>query len=1077
MKEVWEREDYIERGLTSSEVEEHIASGKVNGEQTVRTKTVAQILWSNIFTFFNLVFAIMAIILAFFVEPNASGLGNFGFLGLVVINAGIGILQELRAKRTMDKLSLISAPKVKVIRSGEQTETTVEEVLLDDLTVLSAGDQICADAVIIEGNIEVNESLITGESDAVNKNVGDEVMSGSAVVSGKAKARVIHIGLDNFAMKISAGAKYFKKPNSAIWRALMLIVKVMAAIIVPLGIALFCVKYVVQGGDLNATVVNTIGTLVGMIPSGLAALSSAVFCISVIRLARHKTLAQDMYCVETLARVDVLCLDKTGTITTGEMEVHGVKPRRGLSEEDFKIIIKTLLDATQDENATAIALRNYVTGAESLGKAETVVPFSSARKWSGAYVGDRSYVLGAPEFVLDMTKPTTATVCEEMASKGYRVLAVASSPSKFKDNTLPKGIKAEGFIFITDTIRAEAPDTLKFFKEQGVEIKIISGDNPVTVQAVARRAGLENCDRILDMSTLAAGTDFTEIVDDYTVFGRVLPDQKLALIKALKAKGHTVAMTGDGVNDVLALKEADCSIAMASGSDAAKNVSSLVLLDSNFASMPRVVAEGRRSINNLERSASLFLVKTIYNFLLALMFMFIPSELPFAPQQLTLIGIVTIGVPSFILALEPNSERVTGRFLPKVLSSALPGALMVIAGIGGVLIAKRYFLPDLSAEQIQSMYVIVTTFVGFLYLFKVCLPFNVVHAVLYIFCVAFFVACYFIETPIFALREIFGLSHDFTKGMAQAMAIIAAIILPWFIVIFRLTTKLRFKVEKFLDERIFAGRREREEKKNEKRRLKEAQAELKRRENAINRLDAALAEQTESGLREEKEQSESKKVVSAETTIENANEPIDLATEKTAEEVDTGSEIPTTKQEESVADKADFDEKTEETKPVVKGTGGKKAKLKTAVQEEKITVKEEKIASESEEKEENPSLTGNEKKTEEKEKDEGTEGAKQEKKTPVKKPAAKKAPQVQRVTVRVLGGKSNERNVVKKAEKGDDGKEEKVQEAKPRKARSDKKESKTVKEPETNIVKAAKFPVEKIKKESSEPKKSENLES
>ncbi len=1049
MKEIWEREDYIERGLTATEVEEHIASGKVNGEQTVRTKTVAQILWSNIFTFFNLVFAIMAIILAFFVEPNASGLGNFGFLGLVVINAGIGILQELRAKRTMDKLSLISAPKVKVIRSGEQIETAVEEVLLDDLTVLSAGDQICADAVIIEGNIEVNESLITGESDAVNKNVGDEVMSGSAVVSGKAKARVIHIGMDNFAMKISAGAKYFKKPNSAIWRSLMLIVKVMAAIIVPLGIALFCIKYVVQGGDLNATVVNTIGTLVGMIPSGLAALSSAVFCISVIRLARHKTLAQDMYCVETLARVDVLCLDKTGTITTGEMEVNGVKPRRGLSEEDFKVMIKTLLDATQDENATAIALRNYVGEVESLGKAETVVPFSSARKWSGAYVGDRSYVLGAPEFVLDMTKPTTASVCEEMAAQGYRVLAVASSPSKFKDNALPKGIKAEGFVFITDTIRAEAPDTLKFFKEQGVEIKIISGDNPVTVQAVARRAGLENCDRILDASTLAEGTDIAEIADEYTVFGRVLPDQKLALVKALKAKGHTVAMTGDGVNDVLALKEADCSVAMASGSDAAKNVSSLVLLDSNFASMPRVVAEGRRSINNLERSASLFLVKTIYNFLLALMFMIIPSELPFAPQQLTLIGIVTIGVPSFILALEPNSERVTGRFLPKVLSSALPGALMVVAGIGGVLIAKTCFLPGLTAEQIQSMYVIITTFVGFLYLFKVCLPFNAVHTVLYIFCVGFFVACYFVETPIFALREIFGLSHDFNKGMAQALAIIAAIILPWFIIIFRLTGKLRFKVEKFLDERVFTGRQGREAKKTEKRKRREERAEERRKAKLLMRTESVVLNEVpteaEDGRKAPTEET-GKDVTEGLATEEKEREqsPICKGETEREEEASEKSEEP------EVRETAEENGVTGKDEPSgTKSSGRGKGRQADAVAETEA-------APEEEEKQQIPAikeLTSEEK---------AANGSGKERKDAAKKPVARKVPKVQRVTVRVLGGKSNVGNAGRTA-KGD-GREGKKIETET--SQKEKAEPKKDKPSESETVRTAKKTASKGKKES-----------
>lgn len=806
MNELTESAVYLENGLTVSEVESRIAEGKINGEQTVRTKSVAQILCSNIFTFFNFIFITMAFILAFFVDFNASGVGNYGFMMLVIINAGIGIAQELKAKRTMDKLSLISAPRVKVIRDGQQSDVAVKDVVMDELTLLTAGDQICADAVIKEGSIEVNESLITGEPDAITKKAGDEVMSGSCVVSGRAKARVIHIGMDNFAMKISVGAKYFKKPNSAIWRSLMLIVKIMAAIIVPLGIALFCVKYLVQGGDLNATVVTTIGTLIGMIPSGLAALCSTVFCISVMRLGRHKTLAQDMYCVETLARVDVLCLDKTGTITSGEMEVNGIRPRKELTEEAFKKIIKNIISASTDENATALAIRRYVADIEATQTAEETVAFSSIRKWSGAYINGRSYVLGAPEFILNMEKGSTAAVCAEMAEKGYRVLCVASSKNRFKDSLLPKMLRFEGFLFLTDKIRDEAPNTLKFFREQGVALKIISGDNPVTVRAVAIRAGFDCADEIIDLSTVEAGTDLREIAEKYAIFGRVSPEQKLELVKALKNNGHTVAMTGDGVNDVLALKESDCSIAMASGSDAAKNVSSLVLLDSNFASLPKVVAEGRRSINNLERSASLFLVKTIYNFLLALIFMIVPSELPFEPKQLTLIGIVTIGIPSFILALERNTERVKGRFLPKVLSSALPGALMVVVGIMAVLIAGKFFLPNITTQQTQCMYVLVTTFVGFIYLFKVCMPFNLRHAMLCITVVAMFTACYFIKLPFLDLQELFGLTTDITKEMAQAMAIIGAIILPWFVILFQLTAKIRVKTEKLLDKRLFGKR-------------------------------------------------------------------------------------------------------------------------------------------------------------------------------------------------------------------------------------------------------------------------------
>lgn len=733
----------IEKGLNFQEVEERISQGKVNGDTNVKTKSVMHILRENIVTFFNFVFVVLALLIFCFLDSSESILtilGNFGFLMIVVFNALVGIFQELRAKRTIDKLSLISAPKVQVIRDGEKSEIAVKDIVLDDITILSTGSQICADGKIVEGSVEVNESLITGEPDAILKNVGDEVMSGSFVVAGSAKAQVIHVGQDNFATKISSGAKYFKKPNSEIWRSLMYLVKVMACIIVPLGIALFFIKYYVQGNPedatgtittlfgykvdkyLSNTVLGTAATVIGMIPSGLVALSSTVFCVSVLRLSSHKTLAQDLYCVETLARVDVLCLDKTGTITEGTMEVHEIKPSKGREENDIKQIIKNVTSALQDDNATINALRNYVEDYVAQGNVEALVPFSSQRKWSGARIDGVSYVMGAPEFVFEKANKTVQKVTDEMAEQGYRVMVLASSQKPFGKNALPKSLKLESFVFITDKIRAEAPETLQFFKQEGVQVKIISGDNPQTVRAVALRAGLEDCDNYVDMSTLQTEEEVYEAAEKYTIFGRVLPDQKLMLVKALKAKGHTVAMTGDGVNDVLALKESDCSVAMASGSDAAKNVSSLVLLDSNFSSMPRVVAEGRRSINNLERSAALYIMKTIYNTLLALLFMIVVEPLPFTPQNLTIMGMVTIGAPSVILALEPNSDRVTGRFLPKVLSTALPGGLTVLLGAIIVILCNRLLVPDLTDGQAQTVFIWVITFVGFVLLFKVSLP-------------------------------------------------------------------------------------------------------------------------------------------------------------------------------------------------------------------------------------------------------------------------------------------------------------------------------------------------------------------
>ena len=786
-------------GLSNEEVRERVAAGKVNGEQTVRTKSVAQILRSNILTFFNFVFIVLAVLLAGFVPAGMDGIGNFGFLILIVFNTLVGIVQELRAKRTMDRLSLLSAPKAVVVREGETREIAIEDIVLDDIAELSSGRQVCADGIIVEGSCEVNESLVTGEPDAIVKNVGDRVISGSFVVSGKAKCRVEHVGADNFVMKISSGAKYFKKPTSEIWRSLMLIVKVMSIVIVPVGIALFCSKYFRDTSALNDTVVTTIGSVIGMIPSGLVALASTVFCVSVIRLSRRKTLAQDLYCVETLARVDVLCLDKTGTITEGSMEVNGVEPREGLSEEEFKAVLKDTVAATGDENATALALRNYLDGVPSSRTAENVVPFSSARKWSGARFDGVSYALGAVEFTLGHGEGGIFDTAAAHAEEGYRVLALVSSKGDFIDQKLPDNVTFEGFVYLTDKIRAEAPDTLRFFREQGVDVKIISGDNPSTVRAVAKRAGLEKCDDIIDMSTLSTEEEVREAAGKYTVFGSVLPDQKLTLVKALKAAGHTVAMTGDGVNDVLALKEADCSVAMASGSDAAKNVSSLVLLDSNFASMPHIVAEGRRSINNLERSAALYIMKTVYNVLLALLFMIVNEPLPFEPRNLTLIGGVTIGMPSIVLALEPNNELVRGRFLTKVLCYAVPGGVIVLLGAAAVMVADRCFI-DVSPDQIRTMYCIVTTFVGMIYLFRVALPPTWIHIVLCIVMAGIYVGCYVTEIPI--IIDFFGVNNDVTAEMGKAMAAICAVLAVLYTAVSVPTRNLHSKIDTALNSKL-----------------------------------------------------------------------------------------------------------------------------------------------------------------------------------------------------------------------------------------------------------------------------------
>ncbi len=783
-----------EIGLTAEEVASRVSEGKINGTQTIKTKSIPQILRENILTFFNFVFVAFAVILAFFIpkDSGVAGLGNFGFMILIVCNCAVGVIQGIRSKRTMDKLSLLSAPKAIVVRDGEEKEIAIEDIVLDDVAILSTGKQICADGIIVDGSIEVNESLITGEPDAIVKNPGDEVMSGSFVVSGKAKCQVQHIGADNFVMKISSGAKYFKRPSSEIWRSLMFVTKFMSVVIIPVGIALFLIKYLAQDGQLNDTVIKTLGTLIGMMPSGLVALATTVFCVSVIRLSKYKTNAQDLYCIETLARVDVLCLDKTGTITEGSMEVNEVESEL-LSTGEVKQLLKDFTTALDGEDATSMAIKDFTREFSANKTHSALVPFSSARKWSGATFDGTSYVLGAPEFVFPNMDEDMRSKISIQAEQGYRVLVLAKADCEFDGHNLPDQLSLVAYVYITDKIRAEAPDTLRYFREQGVEVKIISGDNPATVHAVALRAGLENCDNIIDMSTVNY-EDIPEIAEKYTIFGRVLPDQKLALVKALKAHGHTVAMTGDGVNDVLALKEADCSVAMASGSDAAKNVSSLVLLDSNFASMPKVVEEGRRSINNLERSASLYLMKTLYNTMLAILFMVVPFDLPFEPRHLTLISSVTIGMPSVVLALEPNKDRVSGHFLPKVLSQALPGSLTVVLGAVAVIIADACFL-HLELVQVQSLYLVLTTFVGLMYLFKVSMPFNWIHVINFVAMIGIFIAFYFIDLGFFSTIEFFGLNKDFSMDMIYALLAIGACLVVGFIALLFATKGINKKNE------------------------------------------------------------------------------------------------------------------------------------------------------------------------------------------------------------------------------------------------------------------------------------------
>ncbi len=712
-------------GLTNAQVAMRSQQGLTNAETGVKTKTEKQILLSNLLTFFNILNFVLAIALVL-----VGSYKNTLFMGQIICNLLIGTFQEIRSKRTIDRLTLISAPRAEVIRDGQKHGIAISEIVLDDMLVLSSGNQVPADSIVMQDECEVNESLITGESDPILKKQGDEILSGSFLVSGKCTAQVEHVGKDNYASQITGSAKYIKKRSSEIMNSIDTLIKVIGFGLLPIGALLFYKDKFVINQTLQGSVNHTVAALIGMIPEGLVLLTSVVFAVSVIKLSRQKTLVQDLYCVETLARVDTLCLDKTGTITEGTMQVDDIVPFEGFSAEDMQEALKALVEALPDDNPTFLAVQERFAGAAEW-TVDEIVPFSSARKWSGAFFpAQGTYIMGAGEFILGQHFAAIRPIAEEYAKRGQRVLLLVHSQNSFGGvKEVPAQVQCMGLVLISDKIRREARRTLRYFADQGVDLKIISGDNAVTVANIAERAGLENASRYVDATTLETDEDIQYAVRNYSVFGRVTPQQKLAFVKALKEDGHTVAMTGDGVNDVLALKEADCSIAMASGSDAAKTVSSLVLLNSSFAPMPMIVQEGRRSINNLQRSASLFLSKTIFSTMISLMFLFLSYSFPFESIQLTLISTFTIGIPSFILALEPNRDRVKGSFLANVMKLSVPAGLtmatnmLVLSALGPTF--------GITNSQFSTLAVIATSLTGFIMLFKVCAPFNALRGVLF----------------------------------------------------------------------------------------------------------------------------------------------------------------------------------------------------------------------------------------------------------------------------------------------------------------------------------------------------------
>ena len=711
------------RGLTKKEVEERIAKNQVNTINNSHTKTIKEIFLSNIFTYFNILNLVLAgaiIISGIIFNRFFYSLKNCLFLGVIICNTTISIVQEIMSKKTIDKLSIISSIKPKVLRDGEVISVTPEEIVLDDVIKYEIGSQVVVDSIVLTDTVEVNESAITGEAKTIIKNKGDTLLSGSFIVSGNTLAKVIHIKEDNYINTISMETKKIEKSKSVIFNSFEKLVRILSYVLVPLGIALFLSQYLVVKSSLSDSIINTVAALIGMIPEGLVLLTSSVMAVSVVKLSREKVLVQQLYCIETLARVNVICLDKTGTITTGNMKVNSTISKK----HDFEKTIVNVLNVLPDNSGTFMAIREKYQQKIDVNN-DGIIPFSSERKFSACKIGNRSYYVGAPEYVLSNQKEL---IDDEITSKqnDYRILVIASRVGELLKKS--DDLEVEGYILIEDEIRREAKDTLDFFKEQGVIVKIISGDNYKTVTQIAKKVGLRNLNGV-DCTELTED-NLDEIVKNNDIFGRVTPHMKKKIVEALKRNGFTVAMTGDGVNDVLALREADCSVAMASGSDAAKSVSQLVLLDSNFKSMPKIVAEGRRNINNIERSSSLLLVKTIYTILLILTCVVTSSKYFFVPIQLTLITSCTIGIPSFILALEPNHNLVDGKsFLVKIIKKSLPGGLTVMLNGIIILLFKKYFNIDESITN--AIAVLITGITGFIHLAHVSRPFNYMRGIMF----------------------------------------------------------------------------------------------------------------------------------------------------------------------------------------------------------------------------------------------------------------------------------------------------------------------------------------------------------
>ena len=704
-------------GLTSSQIDERTRQNLTNTSEQKQTRSVGKILFKNIFTFFNMI--CLAVAIALWCVKSYS---DTIFMLIVIANTLISIVQEIKAKNTIDKLTLTNSNFTKVIRDGETKEIYKKEVVLDDILVLASGMQIASDSVVVDGSVEVNESLLTGESLAIKKNIGDSLLAGSFVSSGSCKAKVEKVGSANYIEKLSSKAKKYSKPKSELLMSLNFIIRLIGIIIIPLGTLMFFNNYDAYNKDMFSTITKTAGSVIGMIPAGMFLLTSVALAVSVVRLSKKRTLVQELYCIEMLARVNVLCLDKTGTLTDGSMKVREmVKISNKYEDKNINKIIASIVGAFHEANHTAIALKSFF-GKGSITASKSI-PFSSERKFMGCTFNKYgSFKIGAYEYVMTPNKKIEQ-MAQEYASQGLRVLLLAECDKQFsKENCTPIA-----FILLEDNIRKDAPQTIGWFKDNGVDIKVISGDNPMTVSEVARRVGIESYASYISLQGMSK-QEVAEIADKYTIFGRVSPEQKAVLVKALKNKGKTVAMTGDGVNDILALKEADCSVAIAAGSDAARSVSHLVLLDSNFSSMPSVVREGRRVVNNIQKSSSLFLMKTLFTIIVSIIVLVMNKSYPFSPVQFMTLEYFVIGLPSFFLALQPNHNIIKGKFMSNLLKNALPAGITLIVSTMAMYVYQFY--TNIPNEVMCTMASIALTFSGLLVLYNLCRPYNALKAIL-----------------------------------------------------------------------------------------------------------------------------------------------------------------------------------------------------------------------------------------------------------------------------------------------------------------------------------------------------------